>query len=464
MKRFLISLVTVLAVASCQKQPQVLTVKGHAAIPDAQEMVLYQVGEGQWDVVTKVPLDAEGNYEFTVSNPKPGMWSLAYAPTQSTSDFQIDFLVENSGELTINIGEQLWEYEITGNLSKNAKIFEEWHRECLSVFPAFSTDNTFEKVFPKLDDFFAKAKDLAGQIQCKDKALEEYLKLYLLTEAKFKALRFRMMPNRIHPTIEQLHPFYREVESLKLDRDEYASLPFMARLVATLGSNYLQNHEYLSLGLSTALAKQTEYIDSLMTSQRVRGTNFAWNVSHNQYKYRPFEEFEADYQKYSDCLSAAQLKTVEAFRNANRQLGMGNPAIDFTFPDSNGKKHSLSDFKGKVVVVDVWATWCGPCMKEVPYLQKLEQELAGKDVVFIGVSRDSEKDMEKWKNTLKEKEMDGIQLFAGQGEAGQSFGAAYQITTIPRFMVFDQAGKIVSVNAPRPSDPALKQMILGLLQ
>ena len=61
----------------------------------------------------------------------------------------------------------------------------------------------------------------------------------------------------------------------------------------------------------------------------------------------------------------------------------GKLASDFTYPDRDGKLVSLSDFRGKVVVVDVWATWCGPCRAEIPHLLKLEKEMRGKDVVFI---------------------------------------------------------------------------------
>ena len=120
---------------------------------------------------------------------------------------------------------------------------------------------------------------------------------------------------------------------------------------------------------------------------------------------------------------------------------------------------SLSDFHGKVVVVDVWATWCGPCRKEVPYLVKLEKE--GKDVVFIGVSVDEKKDHQKWLDVLDQEGLAGVQLFAGGwGQIVKD----YKIKGIPRFMVFDQEGKVVTINAPRPSDLDLKKLLLKLLK
>lgn len=134
----------------------------------------------------------------------------------------------------------------------------------------------------------------------------------------------------------------------------------------------------------------------------------------------------------------------------------GGQAADFTYPDVDGKMVSLSDFKGKVVLVDVWATWCGPCRQQIPYLKKLEEEMHGTDVVFGGVSVDESKDKQKWLDFIKTEGLKGVQLLAG---GWSKITKDYKITGIPRFMVFDKKGNIVSVDVPRPSSPELKKML-----
>ena len=138
----------------------------------------------------------------------------------------------------------------------------------------------------------------------------------------------------------------------------------------------------------------------------------------------------------------------------------GQVAADFTYPDSSGKQISLADFKGKVVLVDVWATWCGPCRGELPHLKKLEEEMKGKEVVFIGVSVDEAKDRAKWKKFIVDEQLPGIQLFAS---GWSKITKDYKIEGIPRFMVFDREGKIVDATAPRPSNPALKALLEEVL-
>ncbi len=115
---------------------------------------------------------------------------------------------------------------------------------------------------------------------------------------------------------------------------------------------------------------------------------------------------------------------------------------------------SLTDFKGKVVLVDVWATWCGPCKAQIPHLEKLEKEYHGKDIVFISVSVDEKKD--KWLNMIKKDNLGGVQLWAN---GFSKICKDYSIKGIPRFMLFDKEGNIISVDAPRPSEPKLKELI-----
>ena len=104
----------------------------------------------------------------------------------------------------------------------------------------------------------------------------------------------------------------------------------------------------------------------------------------------------------------------------------------------------------------MWATWCGPCRGEIPHLKKLEQEMHGTDVVFLGVSVDETKDKQKWLDFIKKEELGGVQVHAsGWSKIAQD----YKIKGIPRFMVFDKQGRVVSVDAPRPSSPELKEIL-----
>lgn len=128
----------------------------------------------------------------------------------------------------------------------------------------------------------------------------------------------------------------------------------------------------------------------------------------------------------------------------------GNPSPKFVnYENYKGGKTSLDDLKGKFVYIDVWATWCQPCVKEIPALKDLEKEYRGKNIAFVSISTDQKKDYDKWKAMVKEKGMEGIQLFFGDD---MEFMQAYNITSIPRFILIDPNGNIVEANAPRPSE------------
>lgn len=132
----------------------------------------------------------------------------------------------------------------------------------------------------------------------------------------------------------------------------------------------------------------------------------------------------------------------------------GEPAIDFNYPDTDGNEFSLTSFKGNLVYVDVWATWCGPCKAEIPSLQKLEADYHGKDITFMSVSVDTDK--EAWEKMVADKELGGVQLWA---DGWSKITKDYAIFGIPRFMLFDAEGNVVSTNAPRPSSDEIRELL-----
>ncbi len=137
------------------------------------------------------------------------------------------------------------------------------------------------------------------------------------------------------------------------------------------------------------------------------------------------------------------------------KLSKGRPSPKFhDYENHAGGTMSLDDLKEKYVYIDVWATWCGPCKKEIPFLKEVEKKYHGKNIAFVSLSIDKEKDHEKWRNMVTEKELGGIQLFADKDWESQ-FVKDYEIQGIPRFILIDPSGNIVDFKAPRPSSPEL---------
>jgi thiol-disulfide isomerase/thioredoxin len=129
--------------------------------------------------------------------------------------------------------------------------------------------------------------------------------------------------------------------------------------------------------------------------------------------------------------------------------GIGKP-FELEFTDaSNGSTISMSALKGKVVVVDFWATWCGPCVAELPAMKKLYEKVHGQGVEFLGVSLDQPKDqggLDALKKFVKEKEIPWPQYYQGKGWESD-FSRSWGINSIPTMFLVDQEGKLVSVEA-----------------
>ncbi|MGY3792521.1 TlpA family protein disulfide reductase [Aquimarina sp. 433] len=150
--------------------------------------------------------------------------------------------------------------------------------------------------------------------------------------------------------------------------------------------------------------------------------------------------------------TAFQRRITESF-NKIKLLTKGNDSPTFDYENYNGGSTKLADLKDHYVYIDVWATWCKPCIAEIPSLKKLEKEYDEK-IKFVSISVDNKRDHDAWKTMIKEKELSGIQLFADNSWSSK-FIRDYDVQGIPRFILIDKEGKIVNADAPRPSDPRL---------
>lgn len=168
-----------------------------------------------------------------------------------------------------------------------------------------------------------------------------------------------------------------------------------------------------------------------------------------------------DYYK-SVCKDPNNVSQVDNIYKSTSVLVKGAEAPEIEFTDADGKTYTLSDFKGKALYVDMWASWCGPCCEEIPYLAELYKELGpDSDIRCISISIDENR--QDWVDKLAGENADWPQ-FIVTAKGQEQVDGDYNIRSIPRFMLFDAGGRIVTVNAPRPSTPDIRTILEDLLK
>jgi thiol-disulfide isomerase/thioredoxin len=137
----------------------------------------------------------------------------------------------------------------------------------------------------------------------------------------------------------------------------------------------------------------------------------------------------------------------------------GNPAPLSTLKDAEGKEYTFADFKDKVLVIDVWATWCHSCLVNMHKFAGMRQWFSKEgDVCFITVSIDRSEDKEVWMEALKKHNMRGMLNLFPDCEAQSQFETDFMISGVPRYIIIGKKGEIVSAHAPTPG-PEMAAMI-----
>jgi thiol-disulfide isomerase/thioredoxin len=148
---------------------------------------------------------------------------------------------------------------------------------------------------------------------------------------------------------------------------------------------------------------------------------------------------------------------LEEKYRAVSELSPGRPAPDFNMTDTQGRITKLSDLRGKLLYIDVWATWCGPCKQEIPFMKKLyEKYRHNPNVAFVSISVDNSE--RAWLKAM-ERDQPAWPNYRAEGGFNGALSTQYRIEAIPRFMLIDRKGNILNVNAEAPSSDEIEALL-----
>jgi len=223
--------------------------------------------------------------------------------------------------------------------------------------------------------------------------------------------------------------------------------------------------ELLISNASTDLAplKTNALIEKGNYPEAIREFLIAFDLQYWLRDYGITPEIDSVFSRFKKNYPASDyLKALNKGYNEWLAVAPGKPAPEFEGYTTTGKKVSIKDLKGKVVYIDIWATWCGPCVAEIPASKKLQQEFSNEEhIQFLNISVDSEQsDWEKFIND--DKTWKGLHIII-EPDKIQSLYKTYKLSGVPDYILIDQSGNIVSMKAPRPSEEKIKTEIRRLL-
>lgn len=321
---------------------------------------------------------------------------------------------------------------------------------------AVYNENLLKELFDKLDQSGLSAEFIAIH--------KEYLNFVFLNQRLNGPQMMKMFG---HANIELADNYYDFLKELSFDDENILYVPKWFPVVNAA----LETMEKQGL-IPVSNAHFMKYYASKISNDKLRSRYLVELL-----KITLKKGYSDDFTTYledvkpliTDEAALAELpELVELYNQArenNKAILRGMPMPDFAANTVDGKEYKLSDFKGKILVLDFWFTGCIPCKAEMPFFDKLAEELKGQPVQFISVSLDTgDQLMALWKKMMAGKDDQDPVLNVNLPNGFKSeFAVKMNIRSVPRIVLVDKEGNIVDAYAKRPSDLKLKQQIEGLL-
>jgi len=420
--------------------------------------------------------------DFITISHKVGLERISDTATvDSTGKFIINIDIEKPGYYTFFHGRETASLYLSPGDSINLKLNTDEFDETLSFDGKGALANNYiietyllnEKLGIDYREIYKLEKiDFLSKIDSVYKILNKRLDEFIGKNEGFDDYFITMEKNKLlykKASLKIKYPeafkYYTKIDSLDLGEDfndyinelnlndsnllelpEYTS--FLNSYIKDKVNKLLEEDTILAQKDNGYMLAKMQVIQNTFTDYNIK-ESMLYDLIYQQLRYYGINNIDEMMKVFKEnCTKKEYLdKIKEEYKNWE-VIAPGKKAPVFEYQDINGNLVSLSDFIGKCVYIDVWATWCGPCIGELPYLEKLNKDFKNKNIVFMSVSVDKDKDA--WEKMVKEKEMKGLQLFADKAWES-SIAVDYLVHSIPSFILIDKDGNIINPKAKRPS-------------
>lgn len=451
MKKIFFGAILLTSLVACDKKPDYAIISGKVTNPSSSTLSLMAKDE----LIKEITINADGTFRDTIRNINQNHFRLINKVQRES----LPLFLKNGTDLVIEFDGSFSKSKISGKDAELSNYLISVNKLLNSKFNTgeiFTKNPTEYKLFIK-NLFDSLKQDIDNRKL--DKKFAENQKKW----ANYTYLMFldRYPSNHQYATqsptpVDLPADFFADKENLNYDiADDFENISSYQTLVhhhifSDLKDIY--NVQEITATINKIKALKSENIKESLSEELV--SFIAPNNPTNETIYNFITENVKN--------SKIKEETTKQFELV-KKLVTGAPAPSFNYENYNGGTTSLESLRGKLVYIDVWATWCGPCRMEIPYLKQLEKDFHNQAIEFVSISIDEQQNKSIWKNFIEKEQLKGIQLIANDAWRSQ-FVVDCLIKGIPRFMLIDKSGNIIDIDAPRPSDPQTKELISTLLK
>lgn len=263
---------------------------------------------------------------------------------------------------------------------------------------------------------------------------------------------------RIDPTYTRSKHFPETFKDIDINDERLVDIPHYSLIMFLKIVNDVSKD---SIQLSDPILGYLNFVlngDLQVTNRKLKEEIAYETVSLTIEKTDSLDKLYETYKNFSE--DSIYLKEITNKYIKLKGVPKGAVAPNFSIQNTNGELISLEKFKGKVVYIDFWATWCKPCLSEINPSRELQKKLANYDIKFINIGIESK--YNTWSNLISTKNIEGINLFANS-EIEKKLKEDYFIQGLPRYVIIDKDGRIFDFSAKKPSDPKLEAEIKRIL-